>query len=142
MDENHLYHARGRAGAVAGSGVPAGAAGLRAWVREYAQKRRTNKLNKAVQSAGFVTSSDWRDCTVWGIHADDENVSIIVQAEAGVPISSYREAALDAAAMVTDPFLMARLDKEVGDHQEYMHGSGVIFDVVHYDMDDEDQGNL
>ena len=115
---------------------------MRAWVREYAQKRRTSKLNKAIQSAGFVTSSDWRDCTVWGIHQDDKNVSIIVQAEAGVPISSYREAALDAAAMVTDPFLMARLDKEVGDHQEYMHGSGVIFDVVHYDMDDEDQGNL
>lgn len=115
---------------------------IRSRIREYAQKRRTNKLNKAVQSAGFVTSSDWRDCTVWGIHADDSNVSIIVQAEAGVPISAYREAALDAAAMVTDPFLMARLNREVGDHQGYMSDSGVIFDVVHSDLDDEDNGNL
>lgn len=133
MEDNHLYHVRGRA--------PAHAR-VRTWVREYAQKRRTNKLNKAVQSAGFVTSSDWRDCTVWGIHQDDKNVSIIVQAEAGVPISSYREAALDAAAMVTDPFLMARLNQEVGDHQGYMTDSGVIFDVIHSDLDDEDQGNL
>ena len=125
--------------------APAGAracAGVRAWVREYAQKRRTSKLNKAVQSAGFVTSSDWRDCTVWGIHQDDKNVSIIVQAEDGVPISAYREAALDAAAMVTDPFLMARLNAEVGDHQGYMSDSGVIFDVVHSDLEDEDDGNL
>lgn len=127
MSESNEYHAP---------------AGVRAWVHEYAQKRRTNKLNKAVQSAGFVTSSDWRDCTVWGIHADDKSVSIIVQAEDGVPISAYREAALDAAAMVSDPFLMARLNEEVGDHQGYMHGSGVIFDVVHSDLEDEDDGNL
>ena len=115
---------------------------IRSRIREYAQKRRTSKLNKAVQSAGFVTSSDWRDCTVWGIHQDDKNVSIIVQAEDGVPISAYREAALDAAAMVSDPFLMARLNHEVGDQQGYITDSGVIFDVVHSDLDDEDNGNL
>ena len=118
------------------------AGGIRSRIREYAQKRRTSKLNKAIQSAGFVTSFDWRDCTVWGIHQDDKNVSIIVQAEAGVPISAYREAALDAAAMVTDPFLMARLNEEVGDQQGYITDSGVIFDVVHSDLDDEDDGNL
>lgn len=131
MEDNHLYHVRGQGPT----------SGLRARIREYAQKRRTNKLNKAVQSAGFVTSSDWRDCTVWGIHQDDKNVSIIVQAEDGVPISAYREAALDAAAMVTDPFLMARLN-QVTDHHEYITDSGVIFDVVHSDLDDEDTGNL